>query len=146
MPWRSNQNKTFDLPLIGPISIILFQANSFAGTPEYTASASSVSFFYKALIPPQRVLRWPCGTLFSYYRIIRRYRTPVAPRDRSQYSFSFVTILVFHGATFMSLRFTSIWSICVLPTRSPFQRTSCTQSAPAISAAIALATAKPRSQ
>ncbi len=46
-----------------------------------------------------------------------------------------------------SFRFTSIWSICVLPTRSPMPHAvAWTTSAPATSAAIEFATASPRSQ
>ena len=47
----------------------------------------------------------------------------------------------------ISRRFTSIWSICVLPTRSPIpMAVACTHSAPATSAAMELAMASPRSQ
>ena len=73
--------------------------------------------------------------------------TPVALDTASQYSFSWLRSWLAHGSMPISFRFTSIWSIWVLPTRSPMpQAVACTTSAPATNAAIAFATASPRSQ
>jgi len=41
----SSQNSTFYFPLMGPMSMICSNPNICEGTPEYTAFASSTSFF-----------------------------------------------------------------------------------------------------
>src|SRR6266550_3376081 len=45
IPCRSSQKCTLDFPLIGPTSMICSSPNTWEGTPEYTALASSTSFF-----------------------------------------------------------------------------------------------------